>query len=133
MKTGRKPSRTDPEARRRALKERARYRSKSKAERENIVDSRDRDAQQKADQRRHERDKPKRLAKQREQNAKERSEGRPQLKARAKAYMEHGSPKKFRCAECGDKASGFHHPDYDNPEKVTALCSKCHGTKHQAR
>lgn len=133
MKTGRKPSRTDDASRKRALRERARYRSKSKAEREAIVDNRDRGAQQEADARRYERDKPKRLEKQARQNDKERSEGRPQLKARAKAYLKHGSPKNKKCANCGAQAAGYHHDDYSKAEKVTPLCPKCHGSKHRAR
>jgi len=132
MKTGRKGS-TDTASRRKALKERLRYQAKSKAQREAVVDNRDRGAQQAADARRHERDKPTRLAKQRAQNQKERDEDRPQLRARAKAYLKHGPPSAKTCSSCGAKAAGYHHSDYNKAEEVTPLCASCHGKKHRAR
>ena len=31
------------------------------------------------------------------------------------------------CTDCGDQAEHYHHPDYDKPEFVVALCAECHG------
>ncbi len=34
--------------------------------------------------------------------------------------------KTLRCADCGEKAEQYHHPDYSKPLSVLALCRKCH-------
>jgi len=34
------------------------------------------------------------------------------------------------CERCGDQADHYHHPDYDYPLDVEALCNQCHVDEH---
>lgn len=126
MKTGRKPDVARSEAQKHhAAKERQRYQSLPKEKRQEIVQTRDRQAQQEADARRHERDKPKRLAKQKDWQKRTWEEQAPKRKARAVAQLK---GKASACAKCGSTRNlEAHHPDHSKPSRIVTLCAKCHG------
>ncbi|UTI65577.1 hypothetical protein NBH00_05050 [Paraconexibacter antarcticus] len=128
MKPGRKPDPSRPaSAAEHAASEKARYSDLPRAKKRAIVNNRDRDAQQAADRRRHERDNGKRNAKQRDYQAKTWESGAAKRKARATARMMDPQP----CASCGASKVEAHHTDYSKPKEITWLCPTCHGQQHQ--
>lgn len=121
-----------------AESERARYRALPKAKREAVVKNRDREAQRQADARRYERDRPKRQAKDRELDRKDRASGShdQQRKARAVARVALATgrlKKPATCQRCGQRPpTQIHHSDYGKPLQVRFLCATCHGAMDRA-
>lgn len=109
-----------------------------KAKRQAIVQTRDRQAQQAADNRRYSRDAPKRIDAQVTRDKAHRASGddAQQRKARAtaKVALATGAIKKAtRCENCGKvRPTQAHHSDYSKPTQVKQLCSSCHGAADRA-
>jgi len=51
---------------------------------------------------------------------------------RAVRRGEMAPPTQLPCAECGNLAAEYHHPDYSKPHDVIALCKDCHTGVHHA-
>ena len=121
-------------ARAHADAERQRYQSLPKAKRQAIVQTRDRGAQQAADNRRHARDAPTRNSAHTEQASRRDDAKQRKARATARVALATGTIKKAAvCQSCGKRpATQLHHGSYDKPTAVKQLCSTCHGAADRA-
>lgn len=70
------------------------------------------------------------------ENRPKHSELSPEARRRAncRSYtnmlIKRGELQRMPCVSCGKPNAQAHHPDYDDPRRVTWLCKDCHGTHH---
>jgi hypothetical protein len=134
MTAGRPPASSQtPAQRKHAAQEQARYQAMPPSAKKDVVRNRDREAQQAADNRRHERHRDERNAKnsQRQREAGNTTE----VKARATVAVAKATGRlkqPAKCQSCGKTGpTEAHHADHSKPLDVTWKCSTCHGETRQ--